>query len=82
MLFVADRCVFIDDFFAKMAPAAAPGECVEKSGQFDTFLGFASSQRFVKTPAYPDAVLLALLKTRLLEKQNVQKIVAPLRALW
>ena len=39
-----------------------PRECIENSGQFDAFLVFVSSQWFVKSTAYPDAVLLALAK--------------------
>ena len=45
--------------------------------QFDAFMGFATSQRLgSKTAAYPNPVLLSLLKTRLGEGQIAQQIYA------
>ena len=51
-----------------------PGEPIETIVQFDAFLGFVSSQRFVKTIAHPDAALLTLLRTHLSKKPNAQQM--------
>ena len=58
-----------------MAPAG--GERIEAIVQFDTFMGFVNSQRLgTKTTAYPDLVLLLLLKTRLGKEPSVQQMYA------
>ena len=50
----------------------SPGESIETAVQFDAFMGFVTSQRLgSKTTAYPDLVLLSLLKTRLGKEQSV-----------
>ena len=50
-----------------------PGKCIETIVQFDAFMGFANSQWLgSKTTAYPDPVLISLLKTRLGKGWSVQ----------
>ena len=57
----------------------SPGESTETTVQFDAFLGFVNSQQLgSKTTAYPDLVLLSLLKTRLGVEQSVQQMCASL----
>ena len=52
-----------------MTPA---GGCIETIAQSDAFLSFVKSQRLgPKTTAYPDPVLLSLVKTRLGNGQSV-----------
>ena len=62
---------------SSLLESLSPGESIETALQFDAFMGFVNSQRLgSKRTAYPDLVLLLLLKMRLGEEQSAQQICA------